>query len=60
MCSEVQTENVSVGMKTLAVIWNLEIAVSRSWFVLNMGRICVRQHLISQGNEVNQFCMCSV
>ena len=46
MCSEVQTENVSVGMKTVAVIWNVEVAVSRSWFVLNMGRLCVRQHLI--------------
>lgn len=61
MCSEVQTENVSVGMKTVAVIWNVEVAVSRSWFVLNMGRLCVRQHLISQQNGVNSmFCMCSV
>ena len=55
MCGEVQTENVPVGMKTVAVIWNVEMAVSRSWFVLNMGRLCVRQHLISQENGVNCF-----
>lgn len=55
MCGEVQTENVSVGMKTVAVIWNVEVAVSRRWFVLNMARLCVRQHLISQENGVNCF-----
>lgn len=55
MCGEVQTENVPVGMKTVAVIWNVEMAVSRSWFVLNMVRLCVRQHLISQENGVNCF-----
>lgn len=55
MCGEVQTENVSVGMKTVAVIWNVEVAVSRRWVVLNMGRLCVRQHLISEENGVNCF-----
>ena len=55
MCGEVQTENVPVGMKTVAVIWNVEVAVSRSWFVLNMDRLCVHQHLISQENGVNCF-----
>lgn len=58
MCSEVQTENVSVGKKTVAVIWNVEVAASRSWFVLNMGRLCVHQHLISQENGVNCFAFC--
>ena len=55
MCGEVQTENVPVGMKTVAVIWNVEVAVSRSWLVLNMDRLCVRQHLISQENGLNCF-----